>query len=75
MSIRISKYIASIDCFDKSLISLSVTAARISIASFAIVIWAPVVIVSAIFSLAFSIFTGFVKKTVKSNKKEKEKSL
>ena len=62
MSIRISKYIASIDCFDKSLISLSVTAARISIASFAIVIWAPVVIVSAIFSLAFSIFTGFVKK-------------
>ena len=75
MSIIISKYIASIDCFDKSLISLSVTAARISIASFAIVIWAPVVIVSAIFSLAFSIFTGFVKKTVKSNKKEKEKSL
>ena len=72
MSIRISKYIASIDCFDKSLIVLSVTAARISIASFATVIWAPVVIVSAIFSLAFSIFTGFVKKLLKTTRKKKK---
>ena len=75
MSIRISKYIAFIDCFDESLIVLSVTAARISIASFATVIWAPVVIVSAIFSLAFSIFTGFVKKLLKTTRKKKEKSL
>ena len=43
MSKRLSKYIASFDYFDKSLIVLSVTTGSISIASFAtIVIGAPV---------------------------------
>ena len=41
MSKRLSKYIASFDCFDKSLIVLSVTTGSISIASFATVIGAP----------------------------------
>ena len=61
MSKRLSKYIASFDYFDKSLIVLSVTTGSISIASFATVIGAPVGIVSASFSLAFSISTGIIK--------------
>ena len=69
MSKRFSKHIASFDYFDKSLIVLSVTTSSISIASFATVIGAPVGITNAIFSLAFSICTRIVKKTVKSNKK------
>ena len=69
MSKKLRKYIASFDYFDKSLIVLSVTTGSISIASFATVIRAAVGIVSASFSLAFSISTGIVKKTIKNNKK------
>ena len=69
MSKRPSKYIASFDYFDKSLIILSVTTGSISIGSFAIVLGAPVGMASATCSLAFSISTGIVKKTVKNNKK------
>ena len=61
MSKRLSKYIASFDYFDKSLIVLSVTTSSISIASFSTVIEAPVGMASANFSLAFSISTGVVK--------------
>ena len=53
MSKKLSKYIASFDYFDKSLIALSATTGSISIASFATVIRALVGIVSASFSLAF----------------------
>ena len=69
MSKRLSKYIASFDYFDKSLIVLSVTTGSISIASFASVIGAPVGMMSARCSLAFSITTGFVKIFFKKNKK------
>ena len=62
---RLSKYIASFDYFDKSLILLSVTTSSISIASFATVIGAPVGIVSASFSHVFSISTGIIKKNNK----------
>ena len=44
MSKRLSKYIASFDYFDMSLIVLSVTIGIISIASFVIVIEAPVLV-------------------------------
>ena len=74
MSKRLSKYIASFDYFDKSLIVLSVTTGSISIASFATVIRAPVGIVSSSFSLACSISTGIVKKILLKttiNKKKK----
>ena len=57
MSKRLSKYIASFDYFDKSLIALSITTGSVSIASFATIVGAPVGIVS----LAFSISTGFAK--------------
>ena len=62
MSKRLSKYIASFDYFDKSLIVSSVTTGNISIASFATVIGTPVGITSASFSHAFSICRGIVTK-------------
>ena len=77
MSKRLCKFIASFDYFDKSLIVLSITTGSISIASFATVIGAPVGIVSASFSLAFSISTGIVRKLLKTtrNKKKKHKKI
>ena len=62
MSKRLSKYIASFDYFDKSLIVLSVNTGSISIASFATAIGALVGIKRSGFSLAFSICTGIAKK-------------
>ena len=73
MSKRLSKYIASFDYFDKSLIVLSVTTGSISIASFATVIGAPVGMTSASFSFVFSISTGIVKKLVKTTTDKKKK--
>ena len=61
MSKNLSKYIASPECFDKSLIVLSKTTGGISIASFAAVIGSPVGMVSASCSLAFSFITEFGK--------------
>ena len=49
------------------------TTQSISIASFATVIGAPIGIVSAIFNLTFSIFTGIMKKMLKATKKKKKK--
>ena len=69
----LSKYIASFEYFDKSLIALSVTTGSISIASFAAVIGAPVGMMSASCSLAFSITTGFVKKFLKTTRNKKKK--
>ena len=74
MSKRLSKYIASFDYFDKSLIVLSVTTGSSSIASFANVIGAPVGIVSASFSPAFSIFAEIVKKLLKTTRNKKKKA-
>ena len=73
MSKRPSKYIASFGYFDKSLIVLSVTTGRISIASFATVIGAPVGMASASFSLAFSISTEIIKKLLKTTKNKNKK--
>ena len=72
MSKRLSKYITSFNYFDKLLIDLLVTTSSISIASFSTVIWAPVAIASASFSLAFSIFTGIVKKLLKTTRNKKK---
>ena len=61
MSKILSKYIAFLNYFDKSLIVLSITTGSVSIVSFATVIGAPVGIASASFILAFSISTGIIK--------------
>ena len=73
MSKSLSKYTASFDYFHKSLIILSLATGSISIASFATVIGAPVGIMSASCSLAFSITTGFVKKLLKTRRNKKKK--
>ena len=73
MSQRLSMYIASFDCFDKSLVVLFATFGSISIASFASVIGAPVGIASASFTLAFSMSTGIIKKLLKTTRKKKRK--
>ena len=59
--------------FDKSLIVLSVTSGGVSIASFATVIGAPIGITSASLSLAFSLCTGLVKKSLKATRNKKKK--
>ena len=73
ISKNLSKYIASFEYFDKSLIFLSVATGSISIASFANVIGAPVGMMSASCSLAFSITTGFVKRLLKTTRNKKKK--
>ena len=54
-------------------IALPVRTDSISIASFATLIGVPVGIVSAIFSLAFLIFTEIVKKMLKTTRNKKKK--
>ena len=68
-----SKYITCFDYFDKSLIVLSVATGSISIASFGTVIGAPVGMMGASCSLAFSITTGIVKKLLKTTRNKKKK--
>ena len=70
---RFGKYIAPFEHFGHSLFVLSVTTGNISIASFATVIEAPVEILSASFSIAFSICTGIVKKLLKTTRNKKKK--
>ena len=73
MSKNLSKYTASFEYLDKSLIVLSVASGSISIASFATTIGVPVGIISASCSLAFSITTGLVKKFLKTIRNKKKK--
>ena len=70
---RLSKYIASFDYFEKSLIFLSATSGSISIASFVTVTGAPIAVASSGFSLVFSMSTGIVKKLLKITQNKMEK--
>ena len=66
-----SKYIASLEYFDKSLNVLSILSGSISIVSFATVIGAPAGIIGASCSFTFSITPGFTKiflKTIRNKK-------
>ena len=73
MSKKLSKYIASFDYFDTSLIVLSATSGTISIVSLATVIGAAIGIASASLSLTFSLCTGLVKKLLKATRNKKKK--
>ena len=73
MSKKLSRYISFFDYFDKSLIVLSVTSGRVSIASFTTVIGIPVGIASAGLSFSFSLCTGLVKKLLKATRNQKKK--
>ena len=69
---KLSKYVTTFDYTDKILIVLSTTTRGVSIISFTSVIGAPVGIVSASFTLIFSLATGIVKKLLNiTRKKEK----
>ena len=67
---NISKYIASLDYFDKSLNVLSILSGSISTASFATVIGAPAGIIGANCSFTF---LRFVKKFLKTTRNKKTK--
>ena len=76
ISKNISKYIASLDYFDKSLNVLSILSNSISIASFASVIGVPAGIIGASYGFTFSFTSGFVKrffKTIRNKKKKPNK--
>ena len=73
ISKNISKYIASLDYFDKSLNVLSILSGSISIVSFATVIGAPAGIIGASCGLTFLITSGSVKKFLKTIRNKKKK--
>ena len=73
ISKNLSKYIASLDYFDKSLNVLSILSGSISIASFASVIGAPAGIIGASCGFTLSITSGFVKKFLKATRNRKKK--
>ena len=73
ISKNISKYIASLDYFDKSLNVLSILSGSISIASFASVIGVPAGIIEASCSFTFSMTLRFVKRFLKTMRNIKKK--
>ena len=73
MSKRHSKYIASFDYFEKSLIVVSAKSGSISIASIATVIGTPIGIASASLSLTVSLSTELVKKLLKTTRNKTKK--
>ena len=70
---KLSKYVAAFDYIDKVLIALNATSGGVSIISFTSVVGAPVEIVSASFTLMFSLTTGIVKKLLSITRNKKKK--
>ena len=69
---KLNKYVTIFDYIDKILIILSATTGGISIISFTTAIGAPVGIVSASFTLIFSLTTGIVKKLLNITRNKKK---
>ena len=70
---KLNKYVTIFDYIDKILIVLSATTGGISIISFTSTIGVPVGIVSASFTLIFSITTRIVKKLLSTTIKKRKK--
>ena len=70
---NLSKYVASLDYFDKSLNVVSILSGSISIASLATIIGAPAVIIGASCGFTFSITSGLVRKFLKATRNKKKK--
>ena len=70
---KLNKYFAIFDYIDKILIILSATTSGISIISFTSVIGTSVRIVSASFTLIFSLSTGIIKKLLNMTRNKKKK--
>ena len=75
MSKTLGKYIAVFDFIDKTLIVLSATSGGISIISFTSVIGVPAGLVSASFTLVFSLTTEIIKRLLKVTRKEKNNKI
>ena len=73
ISKTLSRYITAFDYFDNFLFVLSATSGAVFITSFASDIGAPIRIICASFSFAFSISNGIVKKLLKSTGNKKKK--
>ena len=69
---KLSTYIASFDHIDKIWIVLSVTTGEVSIISFRTIVGAPDGIVSASFTLIFSLSTGIIKKLLTITRKKRK---
>ena len=72
---KLSKYTAALDYTDKILIVLSATGGRISIISFTNVIRIPAGVISASFTLLFSLTTEIIKNLLKVTRKKKRNIL
>ena len=70
---KLNKYVTIFDYIDKILIILSATTSRISIISFTSVIGTSVGIVSASFTLIFSLSTGIIKRLLNMTRNKKKK--
>ena len=73
MSKKLSKYIATFDYIDKTLVVLSATSRGISIISFTSVVGVPAGLASASFTLVFSLTTRIIKTLLKVTRKKKRK--
>ena len=71
---KLNKYVTTFDYIDKILIVLSATTGGVSIISFTSIIGAPVGIVSASFTLIFSLTTRIVKKLLDITRKKRIKT-
>ena len=70
---KLSKYTATLDYTDKTLIVLSATSGGISIISFTNVIGIPAGVLSASPTFLFSLTTGIIKKLLKKTRKNNKK--
>ena len=74
MTKKLSKYIATFNCIDKTLIVLFARSGGISIISFASVIGIHKGLASASFTLVFFLTTGIIKKILKVTRKKKNQT-
>ena len=70
---KLRKYVSAFDYIDKICIFLSLTTGGVCITSHVTVVGAPVGIVSAGFTIAFSLAPGIMKKLLKTTKSKKKK--
>ena len=73
MSKKLSKYIATFDYIDKTLIVLSATSGGIRTISFTSIIGVHAGIASASFTLIFSLTTGTIKRLLKVTRKKRKR--
>ena len=70
---KLNKYVTAFDYIDKFLIVLNAITGEVSMISFTSIIGAPVGIVSASFTLIFSLTTGITKKLLNITRRKKKK--